>query len=56
MEMIEVVRCEHCKNLELNSKFFYGATHDSNLYWCHELDRDVSVMNYCGFGERINNG
>lgn len=51
-ELIAVVRCEQCKNLEMNANSL-DDKEDGDDYWCHELERDVFLINYCGLGEEV---
>ncbi len=44
---IQIVRCERCAALEANVKY---PTAECEPYYCHELERNVYTIGYCGYG------
>jgi len=53
VDTVPVVRCEQCVNLEYNAKYSIDGVQIFEPYWCHELERNVCTIGYCGYGTKM---
>lgn len=53
VDAVPVVRCEQCVSLEYNAKYSILGVQIFEPYWCHELDRNVCTIGFCGYGAKM---